>query len=87
MWRAAVLLCALCAVCAGAAVLGIYAFQDRSYLTAGFPTYRLHYHVRRLVLAGHKVGSACGLTVLGGGAWHQLILMAWQLPTLAAAAS
>ncbi|PSC73725.1 DNA mismatch repair MSH3 [Micractinium conductrix] len=41
---------------AASRVLGIYAFQDRVFLCATFPTYRLRYHVRRLVHAGHKVG-------------------------------
>ncbi|KAJ1273530.1 hypothetical protein BS78_06G288000 [Paspalum vaginatum] len=39
-----------------AAVLGIVAHPDRSFLTASVPTYRLGFHVRRLVAAGHKVG-------------------------------
>lgn len=39
-----------------AQVLGIYAYQDRAFLTAGIPVPRLHVHVRRLVRAGHKVG-------------------------------
>lgn len=36
--------------------LGVYAYQDRAFLCAGFPMLRLHVHVRRLVQAGHKVG-------------------------------
>ncbi|CAO2044280.1 unnamed protein product [Urochloa humidicola] len=39
-----------------AAVLGIVAHPDRSFLTASIPTFRLGFHVRRLVAAGHKVG-------------------------------
>ncbi|CAN6236705.1 unnamed protein product [Urochloa humidicola] len=39
-----------------AAVLGIVAHPDRSFLTASVPTFRLGFHVRRLVAAGHKVG-------------------------------
>jgi DNA mismatch repair protein MSH3 len=41
---------------AAAAVLGIVAHPDRSFLTASVPTFRLGFHVRRLVAAGHKVG-------------------------------
>ncbi|KAL4431011.1 hypothetical protein ABPG75_006267 [Micractinium tetrahymenae] len=37
-------------------VLGIYSYQDRSFLCAGVPQPRLHVHIRRLVEAGHKVG-------------------------------
>ncbi|KAL6651764.1 hypothetical protein ACP70R_010689 [Stipagrostis hirtigluma subsp. patula] len=39
-----------------AAVLGIVAYPDHSFLTASVPTFRLGFHVRRLVAAGHKVG-------------------------------
>ncbi|WVZ87744.1 hypothetical protein U9M48_034336 [Paspalum notatum var. saurae] len=39
-----------------AAVLGIVAHPDRSFLTASVPVYRLGFHVRRLVAAGYKVG-------------------------------
>nr|CAB3486220.1 unnamed protein product [Digitaria exilis] len=39
-----------------AAVLGIVAHPDHSFLTASIPTFRLGFHVRRLVAAGHKVG-------------------------------
>ena len=39
-----------------AAVLGIVAHPYRSFLTASVPTFRLGFHVRRLVAAGHKVG-------------------------------
>eukprot|EP00897_Mesotaenium_endlicherianum_P004644 jgi/Mesen1/4207/ME000219S03329 len=39
-----------------AKILGIYAHYDRNFLTASIPTFRLHFHVRRLVEAGHKVG-------------------------------
>uniref|UniRef100_A0A453CBH3 DNA mismatch repair protein MutS-like N-terminal domain-containing protein n=1 Tax=Aegilops tauschii subsp. strangulata TaxID=200361 RepID=A0A453CBH3_AEGTS len=39
-----------------ASVLGIVAHPDRSFLTASVPTFRLGFHVRRLVDAGHKVG-------------------------------
>lgn len=39
-----------------AAVLGIVAHPDHSFLTASVPTFRLGFHVRRLVAAGHKVG-------------------------------
>jgi len=38
------------------AVLGIFSYPDRYYLTAAVPTYTVDRHVRRLVLAGHKVG-------------------------------
>ncbi|XP_047064728.1 DNA mismatch repair protein MSH3 [Lolium rigidum] len=41
---------------AAAAVLGIVAHPDRSFLTASVPTFRLAFHVRRLVDAGHRVG-------------------------------
>ncbi|PNT62187.1 DNA mismatch repair protein MSH3 isoform X2 [Brachypodium distachyon] len=41
---------------AAASVLGIVAHPDRSFLTASVPTFRLGFHVRRLVAAGHKVG-------------------------------
>lgn len=37
-------------------VLGIYAYMDHSFLTASVPTFRLNFHVRRLVNAGYKVG-------------------------------
>lgn len=39
-----------------ASVLGIVAHPDRSFLTASIPAFRLGFHVRRLVAAGHKVG-------------------------------
>ncbi|WVZ87223.1 LOW QUALITY PROTEIN: hypothetical protein U9M48_033898, partial [Paspalum notatum var. saurae] len=39
-----------------AAVFSIVAHPDRSFLNASVPTYRLGFHVRRLVAAGHKVG-------------------------------
>lgn len=39
-----------------AAVLGIVAHPDHSFLTASIPTFRLGFHVRRLVAAGHRVG-------------------------------
>ncbi|KAL7146352.1 hypothetical protein ABFS83_06G034900 [Erythranthe nasuta] len=39
-----------------ARVLGIYAHMDHNFLTASVPTVRLHFHVRRLVSAGYKVG-------------------------------
>ncbi|CAM8993437.1 unnamed protein product [Rhodiola kirilowii] len=39
-----------------ARVLGIYAHMDHSFLTASVPTFRLNFHVRRLVNAGYKVG-------------------------------
>ncbi|KAL3834447.1 hypothetical protein ACJIZ3_009183 [Penstemon smallii] len=39
-----------------ARVLGIYAHMDHNFLTASVPTFRLHFHVRRLVSAGYKVG-------------------------------
>nr|XP_009385995.1 PREDICTED: DNA mismatch repair protein MSH3 [Musa acuminata subsp. malaccensis] len=39
-----------------ARVLGIFAHVDRNFLTASIPTFRLHFHVRRLVAAGYKVG-------------------------------
>ncbi|GLJ42692.1 hypothetical protein SUGI_0885110 [Cryptomeria japonica] len=39
-----------------ARVLGIFAHYDHSFLTASIPTFRLHFHVRRLVEAGYKVG-------------------------------
>jgi DNA mismatch repair protein MSH3 len=38
------------------AVLGIFSYPDRNYLTAAVPTFTVDKHVRRLVLAGHKVG-------------------------------
>ncbi|KAJ6833348.1 DNA mismatch repair protein MSH3 [Iris pallida] len=37
-------------------VLGIYSHMDRNFLTASVPTFRLQFHVRRLVSAGYKVG-------------------------------
>lgn len=37
-------------------VLRVASFFDHNFLTAGFPTHRLSYHVRRLVDAGYKVG-------------------------------
>ncbi|RZR91100.1 hypothetical protein BHM03_00019148 [Ensete ventricosum] len=39
-----------------ARVLGIFAHVDHNFLTASVPTFRLHFHVRRLVAAGYKVG-------------------------------
>ncbi|KAJ3693010.1 hypothetical protein LUZ60_012105 [Juncus effusus] len=39
-----------------ARVLGIFAHVDRSFVTASVPTFRLDFHVRRLVGAGYKVG-------------------------------
>ncbi|GKU89340.1 hypothetical protein SLEP1_g3490 [Rubroshorea leprosula] len=39
-----------------AKVLGIYAHMDHNFLTASVPTFRLNFHVRRLVSAGYKVG-------------------------------
>ncbi|CAL9126822.1 unnamed protein product [Musa textilis] len=39
-----------------ARVLGIFAHVDHNFLTASIPTFRLHFHVRRLVAAGYKVG-------------------------------
>ncbi|XP_068645425.1 DNA mismatch repair protein MSH3 isoform X2 [Aristolochia californica] len=39
-----------------ARVLGIFAHVDHSFLTASIPTFRLDFHVRRLVSAGYKVG-------------------------------
>ncbi|KAL5981573.1 hypothetical protein ACLOJK_015635 [Asimina triloba] len=39
-----------------ARVLGIQAHMDHSFLTASIPTFRLQFHVRRLVNAGYKVG-------------------------------
>ncbi|PKA58023.1 DNA mismatch repair protein MSH3 [Apostasia shenzhenica] len=37
-------------------VLGIVAHVDHNFLTASVPTFRLNFHVRRLVCAGYKVG-------------------------------
>eukprot|EP00178_Gracilaria_changii_P006282 TRINITY_DN207_c0_g5_i1.p3 TRINITY_DN207_c0_g5~~TRINITY_DN207_c0_g5_i1.p3 ORF type:complete len:1252 (-),score=200.97 TRINITY_DN207_c0_g5_i1:4833-8588(-) len=37
-------------------VLRVASFFDHNFLTAGFPTCRLAFHVRRLVKAGYKVG-------------------------------
>ncbi|KAG8066765.1 hypothetical protein GUJ93_ZPchr0004g38208 [Zizania palustris] len=57
-----------------ASVLGIIAHPDRSFLTASVPTFRLGFHVRRLVAAGHKVGvvrqteTAAIKAARGGGA-------------------
>ncbi|KAM0945139.1 putative DNA mismatch repair protein MutS/MSH [Dioscorea sansibarensis] len=39
-----------------AKVLGIFAHMDHNFLTASVPTFRLNFHVRRLVGAGYKVG-------------------------------
>ncbi|KAG9441136.1 hypothetical protein H6P81_016990 [Aristolochia fimbriata] len=39
-----------------ARVLGIFAYVDHNFLTASIPTFRLEFHVRRLVSAGYKVG-------------------------------
>ncbi|XP_010438867.1 PREDICTED: DNA mismatch repair protein MSH3 isoform X1 [Camelina sativa] len=39
-----------------ARVLGIYAHMDHSFMTASIPTFRLNFHVRRLVNAGYKIG-------------------------------
>ena len=35
----------------------IFAYPDHNYLTASVPVPRLHVYVRRLVQAGHQVGS------------------------------
>lgn len=37
-------------------VLGIFSYPDRNFLTAGVPTATIDRHVRRLALAGYKVG-------------------------------
>jgi DNA mismatch repair protein MSH3 len=37
--------------------LGIACFHDHNFMTASFPVPRLSIHVRRLVAAGHKVGT------------------------------
>ncbi|CAN8230545.1 unnamed protein product [Cochlearia groenlandica] len=39
-----------------ARVLGVYAHLDHSFMTASIPTFRLSFHLRRLVNAGYKVG-------------------------------
>ncbi|ESQ54750.1 hypothetical protein EUTSA_v10024274mg [Eutrema salsugineum] len=39
-----------------ARVLGIYAHMDHNFMTASIPTFRLQFHVRRLVNAGYKIG-------------------------------
>ncbi|KAJ0963811.1 hypothetical protein J5N97_028933 [Dioscorea zingiberensis] len=39
-----------------AKVLGIFAHMNHNFLTASVPTFRLNFHVRRLVGAGYKVG-------------------------------
>ncbi|XP_074557453.1 DNA mismatch repair protein MSH3 [Curcuma longa] len=39
-----------------ARVLGIFAHVDHNFLTASVPSFRLQFHVRRLVASGHKVG-------------------------------
>ncbi|ONK79683.1 uncharacterized protein A4U43_C01F8980 [Asparagus officinalis] len=39
-----------------AKTLGIFAHVDHNFLTASVPTFRLNFHVRRLVSAGFKVG-------------------------------
>ncbi|RWR91908.1 DNA mismatch repair protein MSH3 [Cinnamomum micranthum f. kanehirae] len=39
-----------------ARILGIVAHVDHNFLTASIPSFRLHFHVRRLVSAGYKVG-------------------------------
>ncbi|KAH7691828.1 DNA mismatch repair protein MSH3 protein [Dioscorea alata] len=39
-----------------AKVLRIFAHMDHNFLTASVPTFRLNFHVRRLVGAGYKVG-------------------------------
>lgn len=39
-----------------ARVLKIFAHVDHNFLTASVPTFRLNFHVRRLVGAGYKVG-------------------------------
>ncbi|XP_078427460.1 homolog of DNA mismatch repair protein MSH3 isoform X2 [Wolffia australiana] len=39
-----------------AKVLGIFCHMDHNFLTASIPTFRLNFHLRRLVSAGHKVG-------------------------------
>ncbi|KAL5214875.1 hypothetical protein ABZP36_004027 [Zizania latifolia] len=57
-----------------ASVLGIVAHPDRNFLTASVPIFRLGFHVRRLVAAGHKVGvvrqteTAAIKAARGGGA-------------------
>lgn len=37
-------------------VLGIFSYPDRNFLTAGIPTATIDRHVRRLAMAGYKVG-------------------------------
>ncbi|KAI7838548.1 hypothetical protein COHA_007691 [Chlorella ohadii] len=37
-------------------VLRTYTWQDRNFLTTWVPVERLHVHIRKLVMAGHKVG-------------------------------
>ena len=39
-------------------VLRIYAYHDRNFQSASFPTARMHVHVRRLVEAGFKARFA-----------------------------
>ena len=39
-----------------AKVLGIYCGEDHGMASASIPTFRLHYHLARLVNAGLKVG-------------------------------
>ena len=41
---------------AAAAVLGVVAHKDHSFMVASVPTYRFLVHCRRLIAAGHKVG-------------------------------
>ena len=39
-------------------MLRIYAYHDRNFQSASFPTARMHVHVRRLVEAGFKARFA-----------------------------
>lgn len=36
--------------------LNISCYQNHNFLSASIPVHRLHYHVKRLVLKGYKVG-------------------------------
>nr|ADT92190.1 DNA mismatch repair protein [Zea mays] len=67
-----------------AAVLGIVAHPDRSFLTASVPNFRLGFHVRRLVAAGHKARAAA--RGVGGAPFSRGLSAVYTRATIEAAA-
>ncbi len=76
----------VCLLPAASRILGIYSYQDRSFLSAGVPQPRLHVHIRRLVEAGHKASAAlpccCGTKhtapASSGGPGAVAVQQAWS---------